>query len=109
MAEHTKPTSGPWSSDGWSSSANSARIMDRRGLVIAAAYYLGGTGKAEANARLIAAAPDMLEALSQARLAVEGLAKIADPNGDPSGVMRGPTIRAIDAALFKARSLDTEG
>ena len=39
------------------------------------------------------------EALSGARIAIEALAKIGDPNSDPSGVMNGPTVAKIDRAL----------
>lgn len=55
----------------------------------------------EKVAKLEADLASAVEALKQARLAIEGLAKIADPNHDPSGVMEGPTIARIDAELAK--------
>ena len=42
---------------------------------------------------------EVVNALQEARLAIESLAKLADPNQDPSGVMRGPTVAKIDAAI----------
>jgi len=49
-----------------------------------------------ANARLIAAAPDMLDALEQARLFIED-----DPQRAPAGVLA--LAAQIDAAIAKAK------
>lgn len=61
-----------------------------------------GTGdhmsdEANANARLIAAAPDMLNALMATRIYVEVLEKLLDPTVDPGA----PTIRE-HAAMLRA-------
>lgn len=56
-------------------------------------------GLQEANARLIAAAPDMLDALEMAL--ASGLIRASDPVNDPGTLC--PVHDAISAAIAKAR------
>jgi hypothetical protein len=56
-----------------------------------------------ANAHLIAAAPELLEALEQSIVSILALAIIADPNNNPSGVENGATISRARAVIAKAR------
>lgn len=51
---------GPWLSEGWSHKRDCS-VISARGQAIAGAFYMGGTEQANANARLIAAAPTMYE------------------------------------------------
>jgi hypothetical protein len=63
---NTKHTQGEWELSQKAGTNDLCRIKDDRGGIIADAYWLGeGRGKdeAEANAKLIAAAPELLEAL----------------------------------------------
>jgi hypothetical protein len=57
-------TPGPWSTDGKWSKEWDGVCINAGHFVVATAQYLGGTDPASANARLIAAAPDLLAALS---------------------------------------------
>jgi hypothetical protein len=56
-------TPGPWSVGEWDDRTNGWSINAPSG--IASALYLGGTAPAKANARLIAAAPELLAALEE--------------------------------------------
>lgn len=97
-------TAGPW--------RISAAIRGRHERVISAVgtpplartYYAKG-GSSEANARLIAAAPAMYEALKLARktLVVAIAANVEIDGFDPSEHL---TIKAIDAALSQAEGRD---
>lgn len=69
-----KHTPGPWRTADWQHAQQTA-ILSENGSCIARAFSpLGGTYKdAQANARLIAAAPLMLEALREARACLVAL------------------------------------
>ena len=58
-----KHTPGPWSVGKWDERTNGRHIDAATCPHIASALYMGGTAVADANARLIAAAPDLLIAL----------------------------------------------
>lgn len=60
----TKPTEGEWQIANYPESKNILKIRDKQGILIASTSNLNG----EANAKLIAAAPDMLEALKSAKI-----------------------------------------
>lgn len=60
----SKHTPGPWKAVPTAFGPIDIVVSDGRDIVT---VYGGGTGNKEANARLIAAAPDMLEALKQAQ------------------------------------------
>lgn len=90
-AEHTP---GPWTHELQSGSEYIYEVM-------AAGYYVatahdGAMGKsnAEANARLIAAAPDLLEALQEAAVLIEGVLMI---HGTPEADSTGHKVRAAIA------------
>ena len=61
MSNTTSHTPGPWHTDGWENMV----INDQWGttIVIAPGSSTGTLGEMKANARLIAAAPDLLEAV----------------------------------------------
>ena len=87
---NVKHTPGPWRIDpGPGFSRN--RIEDADGICVAFAWGLGL--EADANARLIAAAPDLLVALKEA----------ADPI---AGHLHGPTLDRALAAIDKAEGRD---
>lgn len=60
-------------------------------------------GENEANARLIAAAPDLLEAAKAARWRIANLSRTDVPFND---TLDGPVLRALDAAIAKATGED---
>jgi hypothetical protein len=62
----TKHTPGPWSTGKWDERTNGRHIDAATCPHIASALYMGGTATADANANLIAAAPDLLAALEYA-------------------------------------------
>jgi len=104
-----KYTPGPWNIKGpakgkWDVTGDYA-ILDAEGKIIAEVYKTvayGDLRPAEANARLIAAAPDLLEACKKARQFIE--------NGVEGGYIRLPdkpdpaleTLPLICAAIVKA-------
>lgn len=60
MSSHTK---GPWKVEKMPDDGGEFSIFSNTGIYVA--LTVGGTDSEEANARLIAAAPDLLEALEQ--------------------------------------------
>jgi hypothetical protein len=91
-----KPTPGPWM---WDSDQIKTDPLNRvrfrvvaRGKTITQCYYSSGDENAEHDARLIAAAPDLLEALEDCLRVVEFLASDSCPT----------TIQNAKAALAKA-------
>jgi predicted NAD-dependent protein-ADP-ribosyltransferase YbiA (DUF1768 family) len=91
----TMHTPGPWTTDGkWSEEWEGVCINARQYVVVATAQYLGGTDPASANARLIAAAPEMLDALRQWQRAQEDRDAVEMVNAQLSR----------DAAIAKATS-----
>jgi hypothetical protein len=84
-------TRGPWSKSGWGA-------MESSGKTIAKAY--GPLEQREANAHLIAAAPELYEALEKAAMFVGW----ASTRGQiVAGVDAGELGTVIDAILAKAR------
>lgn len=84
MSEHTP---GPWESSGYDGHGGITINSDARQI-----GYASMCREQEANARLIAAAPDLLEAL---KAFVEDWSEL-------SGKVRGSTLDKIDAAIAKA-------
>lgn len=102
-----KPTPGPWHV----ATANKAQspwvVCDPEGGSIADCEPPGpwmSHETADANARMIAASPDMLSALKASRLYVEILEKHLDPTVDAGA----PTIRE-HAAMVRAAIAKAEG
>jgi hypothetical protein len=96
----TMHTPGPWTTDGkWSEEWEGVCINARQYVVVATAQYLGGTDPASANARLIAAAPDMLAALT---LAAEVFANKDKWESDAAGKAYQAICHAIAAAHTSA-------
>ncbi len=60
MSKHTK---GPWTASGFDEEYTDQINIKGDGFYVAAAIWMGNPGEQEANARLIAAAPELLEAL----------------------------------------------
>lgn len=81
----TKHTKGPWHA------ANRYEVKNEIGLIARVATAWAGNGTINANARLIAAAPDMLEALRDIR---EHAAPLVQ-SGDPLGLRIDAMARAI--------------
>ena len=53
-----------WTTDGkWNENRDCVPVCSSFGIVVAGAFYVGGTATAKINAHLIAAAPDMLDTL----------------------------------------------
>jgi hypothetical protein len=114
----SKHTPGPWEIGNAANCAKDhavtagafvvARVVESRG------EHINGNTRTpfdygSANARLIAAAPDLLAALETARVVV---AFEADARGDVDGDYDQPASRAleeIDAAIAKARTLSASG
>lgn len=89
-------TPGPWSVYG---SAYPGVIVDKSGEQVAAALSDAVQSEAErhANARLIAAAPELYEALTQAEIAVQELCNDQNPANECWNI-----LRSIRTALSKA-------
>jgi hypothetical protein len=64
-------TPGPWELDDYDERCNGWAIRGDE-LQVAVALYLGGTALAKRNARLIAAAPELLQELKRAKSVIEG-------------------------------------
>lgn len=85
-------TSGPWHYESGvfnqevSQTAASGSIMDADGWYIATIERVGG--QEDANARLIAAAPDLLEALQRAEIAVAELCQDQNPANECWNILR---------------------
>jgi hypothetical protein len=108
MTEQTKHTPGPWkavrNTAYWEiepANAGQDGIPFNVGDVCASAPGMPDSGLQEANARLIAAAPDLLEALEAFRLAFEldGI----QTNNIPAEMALGSAIEKARAALSKAK------
>ena len=102
-----KPTPGPWEAkptgpwdgwDGWS-------VEDATGAVVCDAHGSQLNGRREANARLIAAAPELLDALQAAKLE---LWRLLDSKGiEPKAIREWPEIKQSEAAIAKATGEQT--
>ena len=75
---NTKHTPGPWNVSPSAKASTLTRVFDETGKLVASANGPGlfEGGEAEANARLIAAAPELLEALHVMMKTFEGLEAI---------------------------------
>jgi len=95
----TKHTPGPWEISRWKDArlANGFEtvISDSRGHGLVTFCQKGKNKKVEANARLIAAAPDLLAALENA---------LAESVGQPSRRISREGLDDIRAAIAQARS-----
>jgi len=96
-------TPGPWMSDDSEIYAGSVMIAETSPLT--GDFGLGGFSANElANARLIAAAPELLEALEDALEFIEGYADVVDGSyGEPSPNRAMTLVGAIQSAISKAR------
>ena len=102
---NTDHTPGPWTHDK-SEGSDWGWIRDKRGVMVAVCSIPEGedllrhrrnkTDPTECNARLIAAAPDLLEALKGMLFASEELAKVIKP------LSSDPIIVSARAAISKA-------
>src|SRR3546814_20180603 len=94
-----------WSSDVCSSDLNGLTIRDKRNICLATVGHVDAAVKddAEAIANLFAAAPDLFNALEQARAAVPD-AGAAVKSGVPREV-----IEMINADLAKAMTVNAAG
>lgn len=109
--QHAKPTPGPWSFRWETSAQDWAIVTDSAGRIIANVNTETGPSPvsapamqvmpAEANARLIAAAPDMLEALEGLLAAKRDLDE--HPDSDTSGRWE-RKLYAVQAAWDAARA-----
>lgn len=100
MADSKKHTPGPWHVDPKAAEESffeDVSILRHDGLAVAVAVHNGDIvpPEPEANARLIAAAPDLLEAL---KLCVDNIQGIADEEDLPSTAIRAKARAAIDRA-----------
>jgi hypothetical protein len=87
-------TPGPWE---WSEDARELpEIFAPSGDALAEVYKAPGSDGARANARLIAAAPDLLEAC-------EGMLAILEGSSKRSGGWEGAFADSVRAAIAKAR------
>lgn len=105
-------TPGPWHVRGFKVWEDLFRSNERRGIVAEIAISWRDSEEAEANARLIAAAPDLLEALEALRggffASLLSAAGAAPPSDEPLVSVPVDMIEAaathIDRALTKART-----
>ena len=106
MTQDTQHTPGPWFYD-WSSKTNGVvnqfhigpqiGPLDEMGNVEPLITVDNDSDEAEANARLIAAAPELLEALAEVEIFIANM---------PKGIGRGaaaPVYNKIEAAISKAK------
>lgn len=102
----TKHTPGPWEIDhnGYLQAAVSGviicRIVNSGGIV----FHADFSPAQPANARLIAAAPELLEALKSARTLLQECAD--DTVGTPSMVEFAEAVKLYDAAIARAEGRD---
>jgi hypothetical protein len=96
----TKPTPGPWSLDKWNDICAGSDLVIcavGRGSSFKSTYYTPSKSETLANARLIAAAPELLDVLTAIKGALDmgfSPAEILAPSSE---------IRlAVDAAIVKA-------
>ena len=103
MSEHTP---GPWYIEPTSDFNASFRVMDVQEVTVALCYQQpADTWLAESNARLIAAAPELLEALKCTLEALENWVELVLA-GDED---RDPTYEALQASRARAIIAKAEG
>lgn len=104
MTENNEPTPGPWSMrDAVDFSGDIAIIADHKIIAecySALAHHAERNPAVHANARLIAAAPDLLEALVALYDACE---LEANRRGGDFGPIVGPAAEQADAAIARAK------
>lgn len=100
----TAHTQGPWEALAkWDERTNGALIYAQNtGNAVASALYLGGTSEARANARLIATAPDLLEALLIAMPHLDNSSSPGGCDGKQKDCSHCRSIRMARAAIAKA-------
>lgn len=89
-------TPGPWMVK---HAGNQDEIWSDRGIVAELSLYPQGSRAVGANSRLIAAAPDLLEALN---IAKEELCRCADKFGCTMDDSMFPVLRRVNEAIAKA-------
>lgn len=119
MMSEIKHTPGPWEAILWSEGRWIIKADDRNVLICTREEFPSKPAEYDANARLIAAAPDLLDAVGFARAALEALkgyeadcgealpddhelGRIEDSRHSPSFRIRVGHIRRLAAALAKA-------
>lgn len=91
-----KPTPGPWTVEGpVVSSKSPSRHVLSKGFGYPAHAFGGSEAEVEANAHLIAAAPDLLKQLEQVLSSIE--------SGDHLALFSAAAFDAISSAVHKAR------
>lgn len=99
-----KHTPGPWQSIGQWNDEWDGVLIKGDGVTVALASYIGGTEQAKINARLIAAAPDLLSALEAALPFLTFAATQYEAKGNlPHSAECIGVARQARAALQKAR------
>ena len=104
MSNETKFTPGPWSLDNNDVRDEAQAVLrDATGCIVADAFTMDRTGECEANAHLIAAAPELYEALEDCMTALEPYddAKPRDWKSDRENLRR--VYQSARFALAKAR------
>ncbi len=94
-------TRGPWRATGWDYVYDCAPVFAEYGMVAKGCYW-GGTEQAKTNARLIAAAPDLLEALKEAT------DEVIACGGERHIQLDGAWLSKALAAIAKARGTSGE-
>lgn len=106
VMSETTFTPGPWRTSGtWQASCNGVEIK-AQGCNVAVSVYRGGTETPKANAHLIAAAPDMYEALLAMNLAFRPCSKLVGAPGSTARMEWEFQVKAYEqscAAIAKAR------
>jgi len=95
-------TPGPWEARAFNDHSLQIPVRDAAGEGVANVW--GGNEEAHANARLIAAAPDLLERVKSSNVALEEAAKLLDGAGMAgcARIMRG-YVDGNNAAIAKAK------
>lgn len=107
----SKHTPGPWETDNGDNEVNYRKshpdcitIKDATGWHIARVWLDGKSGTAEANARLIAAAPELLDACECAQNRLQQLEDEGFESGQVDAYGRITTLEHLKAAIAKATS-----
>jgi hypothetical protein len=106
MMSELKFTPGPWVVDESRHEGSVNRLEPFRhiGMVSGFQYDAGSRAENEANAKLIAAAPDLYVALTEARQVIATALAVGAPDWFDSAakIAQHATVKKIDAAIQKA-------